>query len=336
MRIMMTLFALLIASCSPSVRSAEADQTRAPMARSPVQRCMNMGNALDSPRTEGEWGYKIRRQDLELLKAAGFDSVRIPIRWSARAGMAPPYKIDPVFFDRIDEIVGWGGETGLNVILNVHHYEALSERPVVHEARLEAMWDQIADHYASTPDYLIFETINEPFGEMTVKRTDALNRRVLERIRQDNPNRWVILGTAQWGNLDGLLKSDPPYDRRAILTYHDYNPFEFTHQGAFWTDPVRPTGVRWGTRKDLSRMAATLDKALAVQERLGMPVFVGEFGVFEEVPVTQRARWLKAMRQGLETRRMGWCHWDFATTLKAYDQDTEQWLPEIKDALLAD
>ncbi|MCF6329746.1 MAG: glycoside hydrolase family 5 protein, partial [Henriciella sp.] len=268
MRILMTVFALLMTACSPSVRSAEGDQARTPMARSPIQRCMNMGNALDSPRIEGEWGYKIRRQDLELLRDVGFDSARIPIRWSARTGMAPPYRIDPAFFGRVDEIVDWGGEIGLNIIINVHHYDALSVRPDIHEARLEAIWDQIADHYAGAPDYLIFETVNEPFGEMTVKRTDALNRRILERIRQDNPGRWVILGTAQWSNLDGLTESDPPYDRRAILTYHDYNPFEFTHQGAFWTDPVRPTGVRWGTRKDLSRLAATLDKALAVQERL--------------------------------------------------------------------
>jgi len=336
MREFMMVMAVLVAACTPAVKPAKADPVDVPVARSPISRCMNMGNALDSPRLEGEWGYTIRREDLALLKRVGFDTVRYPIRWSSRADMSAPYSIDTAFFDRVDEVVRWAGEIGLNVIINVHHYDALSERPDVHEARLEGLWDQIADHYATAPDFLIFETINEPNGAMSVKRTDALNRRLLARIRQDNPQRWVILGTANWGNLDGLTKSHPPYDARAILTYHDYNPFEFTHQGAFWTDPVRPTGVRWGTRQDIAAMTAILDKALAVQNTRRMPVFVGEFGVYEGVPIEQRARWLKAMRQGLETRGMGWCHWDFATSMKAYDQDAKQWLPQIKDALLGD
>ncbi len=330
---MIGLVALTVA-CAPMTIPAEADQTRAPVAVSPISRCMNMGNALEGPRHEGEWGYTIRREDLVRLKQDGFDTVRIPIRWSSHAGMTPPYTIDTALFERVDEIIRWSGEIGLTIIINVHHYSGLNARPDVHEPRLEGLWDQIAERYAAVPDYLIFETINEPNGAMTVKRTDGLNRRVLARIRQDNPDRWVILGTAGWGHLDGLAKSDPPYDRRAILTYHDYNPFNFTHQGAFWTKPVRPTGVEWGTGEDRARMAAVLDRALVVQAKHGMPVFVGEFGVYEEVPIDQRASWIKALRQGLEARGMGWCHWDFATTLKAYDMENEQWLPEIRDALL--
>lgn len=334
MRSIILGLAMVAASCAPAIEDAKAEQTRLPLATSPIQRCMNLGNALDSPRKEGEWGYTVRRSDMELLKDEGFDTVRLPIRWSTRMGSAPPYAIDAGFLARVDEIVRWAGEIGLNIIVNVHHYEELSERPDIHERRLEALWDQLAHHYATAPKFVIFETINEPYGAMTVKRTSALNKRLLDRIRQDNPDRWVILGTANWGNLDGLTKSSPPYDPRAILTYHDYSPFEFTHQGAFWAEPVRPTGVRWGSRKDIANMASDLDKALSAQNRFGMPVFVGEFGVYEEVPIAQRALWTRAMREGLESRGMGWCHWDFATTLKAYDQSTETWLPEIKAALL--
>ena len=39
------------------------------------------------------------------LKAAGFDSVRIPIKWSAHAAKTAPYTIDPAFMDRVDHVV---------------------------------------------------------------------------------------------------------------------------------------------------------------------------------------------------------------------------------------
>lgn len=333
MRWILGLLSLALVACGQSEPRANAAPD-VPVAASPIQKCMNLGNALDSPEREGEWGYTIRRADMIRLKSAGFDTVRIPIRWSTRAGTRAPYTIEPDFLARVDEVVRWGGEIGLNVIINVHHYTELSERPSLHEQRLEAIWDQLAYHYVTAPDFLIFEVVNEPYGPMTVRRTDALNKRVLERIRQDNPDRWVILATANWGNLDGLKQSRPPYDRRAILTYHDYDPFEFTHQGAFWAEPVRPMGVKWGSRADYERLEAGLDQALTLQNKHRMPIFIGEFGVYEEVPVEERARWIRALRVGAEARGLGWCHWDWSTTLKAYDAEREQWLPEIKAALL--
>ena len=330
------LFSLIfpIAACNPSVSPAEAAPPDTTVQGMPISRCMNLGGALESPRREGEWGYTVRREDLVRLKQDGFDTVRLPIRWTTRMGMSEPYAIDKAFLDRVDEIVVWAGQVGLNIILNVHHYEQLNTRPDVHEKRLEALWDQLAYHYATAPDFVIFETLNEPHSQMSVKRTDAMNRRLLKRIRVDNPDRWVILATGNWGNIDGLRKSRPAYDKRAILTYHDYSPFEFTHQGAPWADPVRPTGVSWGTPKDVAAMQKDLDRAKAISDRYRMPLFVGEFGVYEKVDLAQRALWIRAMREGLEARDIGWCHWDYATTLRAYDLEEEAWVPEIKAALL--
>ena len=77
------LLALALAGWGPAVEDAGA-QPIVHAAHSPVQRCMNLGNALDSPEREGEWGYTIRREDLERLKAAGFDTIRVPVRAASR------------------------------------------------------------------------------------------------------------------------------------------------------------------------------------------------------------------------------------------------------------
>ena len=45
-------------------------------------RGVNLGNALEAP-VEGEWGVTLREEYFRLIREAGFDAVRIPIRWSA-------------------------------------------------------------------------------------------------------------------------------------------------------------------------------------------------------------------------------------------------------------
>ncbi|MEM9569911.1 MAG: glycoside hydrolase family 5 protein [Pseudomonadota bacterium] len=324
--------AFLFAGCGAPVTPDGPAATDMPIAEAPVARCMNLGSALEAPQ-EGEWGYVIRREDLVRLKDAGFDTVRLPVRWSVHAEEAPPYTIDPRLLDRVSEIISWAEEVGLQVIVNVHHYDALNDDPETHERRLESFWGQLSVHFAGAPNTLMFETINEPHTKMTTARTDALNRRLLSQIRPLHPDRWIILGTAFWGNLSALEESEPPYDPKVMLTYHDYSPFEFTHQGASWTDQTQ-TGIRWGSEQEMSEMMGELDKAVAVQERTRMPVLVGEFGVYEGVPIEERALWTVTMRTGLEARGLGWCYWDFAGSLKVYDVDKEAWLPELKAALL--
>ena len=332
MRHGVVMAAILIAACGSATEIEAAPEPNAMTVQAPISRCMNLGSALEAPK-EGEWGYVIRRADLVRLKEAGFDTVRLPVRWSIYADSTAPYAIDADLLARVDEVVTWAEEIGLKIVVNVHHYYALNEDPDTHEPRLEAIWDQLSTHFVGAPDSVIFETINEPHTNMTAARTDALNARLLARMRSEHPDRWVILGTAFWGNLSALEESRPDYDPKVMLTYHEYSPFAFTHQGASWSDQP-DTGLQWGTPEDVANMMAELDKAVEVQSRWQMPVFVGEFGVYEGVPIDQRAGWVRALRIGLEDRGLGWCYWDFAGSLKAYDVEQEAWLPEIKSALL--
>lgn len=323
---------LLCAGCGSASENEASTTAGTPIADAPISRCMNLGSALEAP-SEGEWGYIVRRADLVRLKEAGFDTIRLPVRWSVHTDLEAPFDIDPAMIARVTEIVGWAEEIGLQIIVNVHHYDAMNEDPETHEPRLEAIWDQLSTHFVNAPETVFFETINEPHTNMTTARTDALNARLLARLRQKHPDRWIILGTAFWGNLSALEESRPAYDPKVMLTYHDYSPFAFTHQGAGWTDQTE-TGIEWGSASDLAEMMGELDKAVSVQERTRMPVFVGEFGVYQGVPVEQRALWTQSMRTGLEARGLSWCYWDFAGSLKVYDVEREVWLPEIKAALL--
>lgn len=303
------------------------------IAKSPIAKCMNLGNALEAP-SEGEWGYRIRTQDMIRLRDAGFDTVRVPVKWSAHAESTAPYTVDPAIFQRVDQVATDALAAGLNVIVNVHHYEALMSDPETHELRLEAIWAQLSAHYADWPQGLMFEFINEPNGDMTTARVDALNARLLAEVRRDNPARWVIVGGAGWGNLEPLLASDPPRDPRVITTFHHYGPFEFTHQGATWTAQDYPTGVGFGTPEELSDIREIMRQAARFRYDTGLPVFLGEFGAIHNADLDDRAAWTRAMREAAEAESIGWCYWDFATSFKAYSPEEEAWIDPILDALI--
>ena len=113
--------AIGLAACGSAYVETPSAESQIAIATPPISRCMNLGSALEAY-YEGEWGYTIRRIDIIRLKEAGFDTVRLPIRWSAHTAQTAPYKIDPAFLARVDEIVGWTEEMGLNIIVNVHHY----------------------------------------------------------------------------------------------------------------------------------------------------------------------------------------------------------------------
>jgi len=119
-----------------------------------------------------------------------------------------------------------------------------------------------------------------------------------------------------------------------MIGFHYYEPYDFTHQGAFFADPPPPTGKHWGTAKDRAALAEDFEKASKFRDKMGMPLILGEFGVYEEVPLNLRADWTAAVRAEAENAGFGWCHWGFATTFKSYDQDRRAWIRPMLRALI--
>ena len=318
------LIILLLLFGSPAV----ADPPNAPFTS-----CVNLSNALEAER-EGNWGYTIRDADIARIADAGFDAVRIPIRWSAHADTEPPYAIDPVFLDRVDHVVETAMGLGLHAIINVHHYEALYADPATETERFLAIWRQVSEHFASRSEQLIFEFLNEPRDAATTEVINDLNRRLVSTIRQTNPDRWLIYSGSNWGGLGGMIRAIPPENDRVIASFHYYEPFAFTNQGALFIDPVPPTGVTWGTRLEHFLVEHTMARAAHYGAYFGVPVLMGEFGVYQEAPLEDRAHWIGHVRTEAEKAGLAWCHWGWAMRFGVYDDDNERWIDPVRDALL--
>jgi endoglucanase len=299
-------------------------------------RGINLGNALEAPQ-EGSWGVTLYEDYFTAIADAGFQHVRVPIRWNAHALADPPYTIDPDFFARIDWVVAQAEENHLLVILDFHHYEEMFTDPQANKARFLGLWKQIAEHYADAPDMVLFELLNEPHDGLTSFAWNEMIPDVLAAIRPSNPTRNLIVGPGNWYNVSQLYTLTlPKDDKHLIASVHYYEPFHFTHQGAEWAEgSSRWLGTTW-EETNVQRWAveADLGKAARWGKENGRPIYLGEFGAYSRADMPSRARYTAFVARTAESLGMSWAYWEFGAGFGVYERGTGTWKAELLGALI--
>lgn len=317
-----------LAACAPEANGQPAGPF-------PMQRGINLGNALEAP-AEGDWGYRIEPEHLIAIADAGFDGIRVPVRWDAHTLREPPYTIREALLLRVAGIVDSALALGLVVQLDCHHYDALIANPEAERERFLAIWRQIAFDQQDAPGQLIFEPLNEPHGDSW--RGDVLTRLqadVISVIRETNPRRLIVLGPGNWQNIDALRDWTMPRGAYLAASVHYYEPHAFTHQGAEWLGANAPTfGRTWGTREDIAAVERHIAQAARWGMERGVTMQLGEFGVNRALPVAQRALWTRTVREACEAYSIGWCAWDFAGAFPVWDRERRRFIAPVRDALL--
>lgn len=327
-------FFLLLALAVPG--HVYAEPRSAFEANMALGRGINFGNALEAPR-EGEWGVKLGADYFAKVKEAGFDHVRVPVKWSAHAQRDAPYTIDPTFFERIDWVLEQAEKNKLRVVLNIHHYDELDNKTDAELPRAISLWRQIATRYRERGDWLYFELLNEPHGELNKegKWTEVVPQ-LLAAIRPSNPNRTVIIGPAWWNGIWALPKFKLPDDPNLIVTVHCYNPHPFTHQGAPWTEGSdKWLGMKWtGSEEELKKLRDEFDQADKWAKENNRPLYLGEFGAYEKAEMASRIRWTSAVAREAEKRGWSWAYWEFGAGFGAYDREKKEWREGLLQALV--
>jgi len=300
-------------------------------------RGINLGNALEAPR-EGEWGMVLQEEYFQVIRDAGFDSVRIPIRWTAHAAEDPPYTIDPDFLSRIEWAVHQAVSRGLAVVVNFHHYDALHQSPESEETRFLALWEQISSHFQDAPETVFFELLNEPHANLDNDTWNPLLRKGLSVIRKNNPHRPVLVGPVYWNNVRWLPGLNLPHDdRNLIVTFHYYYPYEFTHQGASWMPPEfrDRKNVRWtATHGERNLILKDLDIARNYGKTHDRPVNLGEYGAYYTADMTSRIRWTRFVTRSAQDRGFSTIYWEFGAGFGIYDIETKQWRQKLLEAVI--
>jgi endoglucanase len=327
------LLLTLAVSCVSAKESKAADPFEQ---NKRLGRGINLGNALEAPE-EGEWGVTLKEEYFKIIKDAGFDSVRIPCRWSIHALKDEPYTIEPNFFDRVDWAIENAQKNGLYVMLNVHHYNVLMEDPNGHRERLLGLWKQIAEHYKDYPQSLLFEPLNEPKEKLTAELWNDLLKKALAVVRKSNPHRTVVIGPAGSNAIHTIRRLEiPEDDQNIIVSVHYYEPSQFTHQGAGWVEQSeRWLGTTWtGDERQKREIKYNFKRAADWAKKHNRPVNLGEFGAYEKADMDSRAAWTACVAKTAVENGWSFHYWEFCSGFGAYDQETNTWKEPLLKALI--
>jgi endoglucanase len=323
----------------PSCASVSRDTCD--IARS-LGRGVNLGNMLDAPQ-EGDWGVKLEPAYID--KAAGaFKTIRLPVRWSNHAAPTADATIDEAFARRVDQVVDALLAKGVYVILDMHHYTQIfgdpqhphetAVDPAVLDVRLVNIWKQLGSRYKDRSPKLLFELLNEPHGRLNGEAWNELAARTLGVVRATNPTRTVIIGPGEWNAVGELSKLRLPQDRHLIVAIHNYDPFNFTHQGVEWLPQHFPAGTKCCDAKQQKAIEDALDTATRWSKQSGYPLHLGEFGTYHLADVDSRGNYARIVRDEAEKRGIGWTYWEFASSFGMYSPETGTWIEPIRHALL--
>ena len=324
---------------TPTVTPTPAPTPTAPVlthANTRIGPCVNMGNHLEAP-NEGDWGRAIVDGDFAEIAARGFETVRLPVRFSNHAGTSPPYTIDGAFMDRVEHVVDAARAAGLRVILDLHHYDdpqgSVFADPAGQTPRLAALWRQIGQRFRNKDPMVWFELLNEPHDRITHANLLAVLEPALDEVRASNPTRPVVIGGEFWSGINSLATIPLPDDPYLVVTFHYYDPFNFTHQGASWVSPPLPTGVIFPSGTDAVDLAANVRKAEDFIARTNRPLFMGEYGAFEGIPLAQRVTYYGTVHDAFAAADVDGCAWAYTNTMSLRDPASGAWIGQLLDAI---
>ena len=331
-------------------------------------RGVNFSNFFEAPAGEDWGGGPLGTSDFAAVRAQGFDHVRLPVSWNYHTGPGPTYTISNAFFTQVDAVVTGLLARGVNVLLNLHHFNEFYADPAGWTNKLYALWDQLAVHYDGYPDGLAFEILNEPHDNATTEVMNGIYAHLLPRLRLTHPQRTLFVGPGQWSSIEQLPALRlPADDRNLVVTVHNYQPFYFTHQGASWTGPSTATTnlvypgppprpvvphpdaagdrgvVAWLERYNTLPRADNPCSSNAFEQSFcyardwsdyyGRPIYVGEFGAFHVADQASRARFYREMRESLDRHGLGWAIWDWKSGFFFWDRKTGAPAPGLREAL---
>ncbi|MDF3129177.1 cellulase family glycosylhydrolase [Kiritimatiellaeota bacterium B1221] len=338
-----------------------------------IHRGINISHFLSqSPKRGEQRASYIQQEDIQFIKAQGFDHVRLPVDeehlWNKNG------EKESGAFQLLHQTLVWCQEVELKVIVDLHtlrshHFNAAQDgkkNTLFHDEKavmqFAGFWKDLSQELKKYPlDFLAYEILNEPVADDSEDWNRVVNR-VLQEVRKNEAERWIVIGANRWqsvSRVDELVL--PEEDRRIILSFHFYIPMVLTHYRAPWSHigdydgPVQYPGIVvtkddaeqfrakpgykdfWmgddGKTYNREILASKLEDAIAFSKKTGRPLYCGEFGCYRQSPKPDHLRWTRDFVSILDEHKIPWTKWDYKGGFSIRNPETGNVDSDLKDAL---
>ncbi len=300
-------------------------------------------------RLDSSWSNPISDDYFQLVKNAGFNSVRIPVRWQHNSN-PETHEASPERIAGVKDDVKRAIDAGLAVVVSFHWYHELmfagnhaATMPELYEEEkihFASIWKQVAQEFDSFPDsMLVWDILNEP----TFKDVNVLNEVMTlgyETLRSVTKKTIMFESyhAAKFADIEALKL---PQDGNIIYSGHYYEPYGYTHQGQGYgckgDDAYAMTAS-----SDFKNYVSLVKKLYPDKVSGHVPMNMGEFGVNSQFgscgskgPSDKyRAMWTKYTINAAEPYDISWHYWGLTGVggFDAYDRSTGTWYPGMLEA----
>jgi len=291
--------------------------------------------------------------DFAWMSEWGFNFVRLPMDYRCWTDPNDWTKFREDVLKEIDEAVAFGEKHRVHTCLNFHRAPGytVAQPPEAKDLwqdeeaqRVCAMhWARFAERYKGIPNTrLSFNLFNEP-GMVGPQVHRRVVERMVEAVRQHDPERLIICDGRLWGRT-------PPaelLDLKVAAATRGYDPMKLTHYKAEWvsgtdqyalpTYPLQDGEVLWNKEEMRRRLIAPWKEL----EAKGMPVMVGEFGAYNKTPHDVVLAWMRDLLELWKEAGWGWALWNLRGSFGVLDSaraDTtcEDWRGHKLDRAMLD
>ena len=304
-------------------------------------RGINLGNVLSAP-IEGNWAFSVYEEYFDQVKDEGFSNVRIPVDFFGGTflnadytvngnertlsglsncddnscfselagtqnqydGSIDDYFVNPLYLDRLQQIVDWSISKGLVTIIDFHgaklkekflytfdqsdingvnYYSyPTSAKRIADLNKFKAIWRDISERFKDYPETLLFEIFNEPYFWLSANEITTISSEIINIIRSsgsNNESRKVIItggDTTSWEVIfqipNDLINSDP----NLIATFHYYQPMSFTSS---MQENNNTFHLSQNAKNQITQRFSQINSWSTTNN---IPVYLGEFGADNE------------------------------------------------------
>nr|AGS53849.1 glycoside hydrolase family 5 [uncultured bacterium contig00054] len=328
----------------------------------------NLGNSLDAynisglganpgvGQIEALWQNPATSQaNIDALKRAGFNSIRIPITWYKVVNNTTDYVIRPDWMERVKQIVDYAVDNDMYIIINTHHDHYNDDNGGIFKFNnanktesiraFNIIWAQIAEEFKDYNEKLIFEGLNEPRNGNGGDQWNGGNneeRGILNEYYQNfvdtvrgtggnNEKRILLLNTYAAGHtqdaMGGLVLPSDSATGKLAVSYHAYEPFAFAHE---------ESGSSTWNASETNPFTQPMDRAVTLFVNNDVPVIVGEFGAMDKNNEAARAAWAQAYVSAAGTRGIKCFWWDDGKNFRLFNRASNRIIfPQILEGLMA-